>query len=117
MIAGEQIVGDDIVYIREKNGKKMEFNFVLSTEEFPEWKQLAEFVQSEYSSVGINDFERLEPPASSPTEGVSLTVFSSHAASAGPKDYGRASIVLRRDTIAWAPVIISVTTSAIGLIS
>jgi len=39
--------------IREKNGKKMEFNFVLSTEEFPEWKQLAEFVQSEYSSVGI----------------------------------------------------------------
>lgn len=39
--------------IREKDGKKMEFNFLLSTEEFPEWKPLAEFVQSEFSSVGI----------------------------------------------------------------
>ncbi|ACV61462.1 extracellular solute-binding protein family 5 [Desulfofarcimen acetoxidans DSM 771] len=39
--------------IRDKNGKNLEFNFVLSTEEFPEWKPLAEFVQSEFSSVGI----------------------------------------------------------------
>lgn len=39
--------------IREKNGKKLEFYFILSTEEFPEWKSLAEFIQSEFSSVGI----------------------------------------------------------------
>ena len=39
--------------IREKNGKKLEFNFVLSTGEFPEWKQMAEYVQSEYAAVGI----------------------------------------------------------------
>ncbi|MDQ7093790.1 nickel ABC transporter substrate-binding protein [Desulfosporosinus sp. PR] len=39
--------------IRDKNGKNLEFNFVLSTEEFPEWKSLAEFVQSEFSAVGI----------------------------------------------------------------
>lgn len=39
--------------IREKNGKKLEFNFLLSTEEFPEWKPLAEFIQSEFSAVGI----------------------------------------------------------------
>jgi len=39
--------------IREKDGKEMEFNFLLSTEEFPEWKPLAEFIQSEFSSVGI----------------------------------------------------------------
>ncbi|TWH51660.1 ABC transporter substrate-binding protein [Sporomusa sp. KB1] len=39
--------------IREKSGKKLEFNFVLSTGEFPEWKQMAEFVQAEFSAVGI----------------------------------------------------------------
>lgn len=39
--------------IRDKNGRNMEYNFVLSTEEFPEWKPLAEFVQSELSAVGI----------------------------------------------------------------
>ncbi|HWR39286.1 MAG TPA: ABC transporter substrate-binding protein [Patescibacteria group bacterium] len=39
--------------IRSKNGKKLEFNFVLSTGEFPEWKQMAEFVQAEFSAVGI----------------------------------------------------------------
>ncbi len=39
--------------IREKNGKKLEFTFVLSTGEFPEWKQMAEFVQSEFAAVGI----------------------------------------------------------------
>lgn len=39
--------------IRDKNGKKLEFNFVLSTGEFPEWKQMAEFVQAELSAVGI----------------------------------------------------------------
>ncbi|HML89668.1 MAG TPA: nickel ABC transporter substrate-binding protein [Methylomusa anaerophila] len=39
--------------IREKGGKKLEFNFVLSTGEFPEWKQMAEFIQSEFSAVGI----------------------------------------------------------------
>ncbi|ATW28897.1 nickel ABC transporter substrate-binding protein [Candidatus Formimonas warabiya] len=39
--------------IREKDGKNLEFNFMLSTEEFPEWKPLAEFVQSEFAAVGI----------------------------------------------------------------
>lgn len=39
--------------IRDKNGQNMEYNFVLSTEEFPEWKPLAEFVQSEFSALGI----------------------------------------------------------------
>ncbi|WP_242950329.1 ABC transporter substrate-binding protein [Clostridium formicaceticum] len=39
--------------IPEKNGKNLEFNFVLTTAEFPERKSLAEFVQSELSSVGI----------------------------------------------------------------
>ncbi|AFQ42586.1 ABC transporter substrate-binding protein [Desulfosporosinus meridiei] len=39
--------------IRDKDGKNLEFNFVLSTAEFPEWKPLAEFVQSEFTAVGI----------------------------------------------------------------
>ncbi len=39
--------------IREKSGKKLEFNLLLSTEEFPEWKPLAEFLQSEFAAVGI----------------------------------------------------------------
>ncbi|MEN6413598.1 MAG: ABC transporter substrate-binding protein [Veillonellales bacterium] len=39
--------------IREKDGKKLEFNFLLTTGEFPEWKQLAEFIQSEFESIGI----------------------------------------------------------------
>ncbi|EHQ91113.1 ABC transporter substrate-binding protein [Desulfosporosinus youngiae] len=39
--------------IRDKEGKNLELNFVLSTEEFPEWKPLAEFVQSEFSAIGI----------------------------------------------------------------
>lgn len=39
--------------IREKNGKKLEFTLLLTTGEFPEWKQLAEFIQSEFASIGI----------------------------------------------------------------
>jgi peptide/nickel transport system substrate-binding protein len=39
--------------IREKNNTKMEFNFLFSIAEFPEWKSLAEFIQSEFNAVGI----------------------------------------------------------------
>jgi peptide/nickel transport system substrate-binding protein len=39
--------------IREKDGKNLEYNFVLSVAEFPEWKSLAEFVQSELTQVGV----------------------------------------------------------------
>jgi peptide/nickel transport system substrate-binding protein len=39
--------------VREKGGIRLEFNFVFSTGEFPEWKPLAEFIQSELSAVGI----------------------------------------------------------------
>lgn len=39
--------------IREKNGEKLEFNFVLSIGEFPEWKTLAEFLQSEFADIGV----------------------------------------------------------------
>lgn len=40
--------------IREKNGQKLEFNFVYSTDEFPEWKSLAEYLQSLYTKIGVN---------------------------------------------------------------
>ncbi|MDR1041511.1 MAG: ABC transporter substrate-binding protein [Deltaproteobacteria bacterium] len=39
--------------VRERDGKPLEYNFVLSTGEFPEWKVLAEFVQAELAQVGI----------------------------------------------------------------
>jgi peptide/nickel transport system substrate-binding protein len=39
--------------IREKGDVRLEFNFVFSTGEFPEWKPLAEFIQSEFTAVGI----------------------------------------------------------------
>ncbi|MHB9292895.1 peptide/nickel transport system substrate-binding protein [Hollandina sp. SP2] len=38
---------------REKGNVRLEFNFVFSTGEFPEWKPLAEFIQSELAAVGI----------------------------------------------------------------
>lgn len=42
--------GDGIL---EKDGKPLEFNMVLSTDGFPEWKSMSEFVQSELLTVGI----------------------------------------------------------------
>ncbi|MDR0722148.1 MAG: ABC transporter substrate-binding protein [Treponema sp.] len=39
--------------VREKGNARLEFNFVFSTGEFPEWKPLAEFIQSEFAAVGI----------------------------------------------------------------
>ncbi|SHH87569.1 peptide/nickel transport system substrate-binding protein [Sporobacter termitidis DSM 10068] len=39
--------------IREKGGQKLEFKLLLSTDEFPEWKPLSEFLQSEFTAVGI----------------------------------------------------------------
>ncbi|OBR97121.1 nickel-binding periplasmic protein precursor [Clostridium ragsdalei P11] len=42
--------GDGIL---EKNGKPLEFNMVLSTDIFPEWKSMSEFIQSELLAVGI----------------------------------------------------------------
>lgn len=39
--------------VREKGGKKLEFKLLLSTDEFPEWKPLAEYLQSQFSQVGI----------------------------------------------------------------
>ena len=39
--------------IREKDGRKLEYSLLLSTGEFPEWKPLAEFIQSELAAVGI----------------------------------------------------------------
>lgn len=43
--------GDGII---EKDGKPFDIDLVLSTDEFPEWKTMAEFVQSELKEVGIN---------------------------------------------------------------
>lgn len=42
--------GDGVL---EKNGKPLEFNMVLSTDAFPEWKSMSEFIQSELLAVGI----------------------------------------------------------------
>ncbi|MDR2176962.1 MAG: ABC transporter substrate-binding protein [Treponema sp.] len=39
--------------VREKGDTRLEFNFVFSTGEFPEWKPLAEFIQSQFAEVGI----------------------------------------------------------------
>lgn len=40
--------------IREKGGKALNLNLVYSTEEFPEWKPLAEFLQYQYLKIGVN---------------------------------------------------------------
>lgn len=42
--------GDGIL---EKDGRKLEFAFLLTADEFPEWKPLAEFIQAELSAVGV----------------------------------------------------------------
>lgn len=42
--------GDQIV---EKDGKPLELNLVLQQTEFPEWKPLAEYMQSQLQDVGI----------------------------------------------------------------
>jgi peptide/nickel transport system substrate-binding protein len=39
--------------VREKNGVRLEFNFILSTGEFPEWKPLAEFIQAQFAEIGV----------------------------------------------------------------
>jgi peptide/nickel transport system substrate-binding protein len=42
--------GDGIV---EKDGKPLEFNMILSTDAFPEWKSMSEFIQSQLLAAGI----------------------------------------------------------------
>jgi peptide/nickel transport system substrate-binding protein len=39
--------------VRERGGERLELNFTLSAAEFPEWKPLGEFIQSQLSQVGI----------------------------------------------------------------
>lgn len=39
--------------IFEKEGKPLAFSFLLTTDEFPEWKTLAEFIQAELAQTGI----------------------------------------------------------------
>ncbi|MBV7271843.1 nickel ABC transporter, nickel/metallophore periplasmic binding protein [Clostridiaceae bacterium UIB06] len=46
----KDINGDGIL---EKDGKPLEFNMVLSTDIFPEWKSMSEFIQSELLAIGI----------------------------------------------------------------
>ncbi|MGM9534395.1 MAG: ABC transporter substrate-binding protein, partial [Intestinibacter sp.] len=40
--------------ILEKDGKPLEFNFVLQTDEYPDWKAVSEYVQSQLKQVGID---------------------------------------------------------------
>ncbi len=40
--------------IRDKNGEKMDLKLVYTAEEFPEWKPLAEYLQSQFSAIGAN---------------------------------------------------------------
>jgi len=42
--------GDGIV---EKDGKPLEISFVLTTDMFPEWKPMCEFIQSELLGIGV----------------------------------------------------------------
>ncbi len=42
--------GDGIL---EKDGKDFEVDIIFSTEEFPEWKSMVEFIQSELLNIGI----------------------------------------------------------------
>jgi len=46
----EDTNGDGIV---EKEGKDFEIKLVLTAEEFPEWKSMAEFIQSELLAIGV----------------------------------------------------------------
>ncbi len=39
--------------ILEKNGEKLSFKFVFSDNEYPEWKVMSEYIQSQFSKVGI----------------------------------------------------------------
>lgn len=39
--------------VREKDGQRLEFKFVYTTDEFPEWKSLAEYLQAQYQKVGV----------------------------------------------------------------
>lgn len=47
----EDTDGDGII---EKDGNPIDIELVLSTDEFPEWKTMAEFVQSELKDIGVN---------------------------------------------------------------
>jgi nickel ABC transporter nickel/metallophore binding protein len=53
--------GDGIL---EKNGKPLEMNLVLQSAEFPEWKTMCEYVQSQLKEVGIKvNLQSLEQSA------------------------------------------------------
>lgn len=66
----EDTNGDGIV---EKDGKPLEVRLILTTAEFPEWKTMAEYIQSQLLNIGMKvDLETLD------TEGyndASLTTF------------------------------------------
>ncbi len=38
----------------EKNGKDFNVKLVYTSEELPEWKTMAEYIQSEYAKIGVN---------------------------------------------------------------
>ena len=40
--------------ILEKNGKDFNIKLVYTSEELPEWKTMAEYIQSEYAKIGVN---------------------------------------------------------------
>ena len=40
--------------ILEKNGKDFNVKLVYTSEELPEWKTMAEYIQSEYAKIGVN---------------------------------------------------------------
>jgi len=40
--------------IRDKDGAKLDLKLVYTADEFPEWKPLAEFLQSQFTAIGVN---------------------------------------------------------------
>ncbi len=39
--------------VQEKNGEQLRFTLVFSNQEYPEWKAIAEYMQSQYAKAGI----------------------------------------------------------------